>query len=114
MDNTTRLYEQLKQYIGTSEHPISDIENLYNRFQTIFDIKEITEFKNSMTAEPYTPTQFVHLASTMKRSFIEGYLLAQIEQKRKDIRSVYDMYKQETECQTPKQKETKNESKTSS
>jgi hypothetical protein len=111
MDNTTRLYEQLKQYIGNTEHPLSDIEKLYNKFQTIFDLKEIAEFKNAMGAEPYTPSQFVHLASSMKRSFIEGYLLAQIEQKRKDIRDVYNMYKQEQECQKI---ETKKESKTSS
>ena len=111
MDNTTRLYEQLKQYIGNAEHPLPDIEKLYNKFQIIFDLKEITEFKNAMGAEPYTPSQFVHLASSMKRSFIEGYLLAQIEQKRKDICNVYNMYKQEQECQKIK---TKKESKTSS
>lgn len=113
MDNATRLYEQLKQFIGNSAQPVEDIENLYNKFQTIFDIKEIAEFKNAMGAEPYTPAQFVHLASTMKRSFIEGYLFAQLEQKRKDIRNVYNMYKQEQVCQTQKIP-TKKESKTSS
>ena len=110
MDNTTRLYEQLKQYIGNQEHSLTNIDTLYNKFQTIFDIKEIAEFKNAMTAEPYTPAQFVQLASTMKRSFIEGYLLAQLEQKRKDIRTLYNMYKQEQKCQKI---ETKNESKIS-
>lgn len=105
MDNATRLYEQIKQYIGNQEHSLADIDTLYNKFQAIFDIKEVTEFKNAMTTEPYTPAQFVQLASTMKRSFIEGYLLAQLEQKRKNIRQVYNMYKEDKVCPV-----TKNES----
>lgn len=111
MDNTTRLYEQLKLFIGNSAQPVEEIDYLYDKFQTVFDIKEIAEFKNAMTAEPYTPNQFVHLASTMKRSFIEGYLFAQLEQRRKNIRDVYNSYKQEQECQKIS---TKTESKTSS
>ena len=84
---------------------MTDIDALYNKFQTIFDIKEVAEFKNAMAAEPYTPTQFVQLASTMKRSFIEGYLLAKLEQKRKNIKIAYNMYKEDKVCPV-----TKNES----
>jgi len=108
MDNTTRLYEQLKIYMNDRQQSPCYIDDLYNKFQGIFDIKEIKEYKVAANTEPYTPAQFTHLTTAMQHAFIEGYLLAQMEEHRKTIKAMYNSYKQETECQ-----QTKNDVKTS-
>ena len=102
MDNTTRLYEQLTIYMHDEQQqcPSSSysIANLHNKFQGIFDIKEVKEYKAAVNAESYTPAQFLHLTNAMQHAFIEGYLLAQAEADRKTIKYLYNSYKQETEC----------------
>lgn len=101
MDNTTRLYEQLTIYMHDRQQQCSSpciIDDLHNKFQGIFDIKEVKEYKAAVNAESYTPAQFLHLTNAMQHAFIEGYLLAQAEADRKTIKYLYNSYKQETEC----------------
>ena len=107
MDNTTRLYRQLNNYLSAPERPVEYFEEVYDKMQGIFDIKEVAEYKNSMDVERYTPAQFKHLTSSMKRAFIEGYLLAQMEQSRQEIRTLYNMYK-DLECPIETKKDVKN------
>ena len=106
MNNTTRLYQQLREYLSAPERPTEYFEQIHDKMAGIFDIKEVAEYKNSLEVEDYTPAQFKHLTSSMKRAFIEGYLLAQMEQARYEVRTLYKLYRQE-ECQ-PTKKDVKN------
>lgn len=102
MNNTTRLYQRLRNYLTAPERPVEYFEALNDRLSDIFDLKEVAEYKNSIEVEEYTPAQFQHLTSAIKRAFVEGYLLAQIEQSRDNLRTLYNIYRQEECPQTKK------------
>lgn len=102
MNNTTRLYKKLRDYLEIEAQPIEYFESLYKQMSDIFDLKEVSEYKTAMTVEQYTPAQFKHLTSSIKKAFIEGYLLAQTEQMHKDIKTLYNIYRQEECPQTKK------------
>ena len=110
-NNTTRLYQQLRNYLTDPNRPSEYFEELQDKMAGIFDIKEVAEYKSAMEVEEYTPAQFRHVTAVMKRSFVEGYLLAQLEQSRKEIKTLYNMYRRE-ECQ-PMKKATKKDVKNS-
>ena len=97
MNNTTRLYSQLRNYLSNSEIPRMYFDKIYDKFEGVFERKEIEEYKN-MGPDKYPPQQFSHLVMSMKQSFVEGYLLAQMEQSRSDIKALYTKYKQEVQC----------------
>ena len=97
MNNISRLYSQLRNYLSNASIPQTYFENIYSKFEEIFARKEIEEYKN-MGMDKYPPQQFSHLVMSMKQSFVEGYLLAQMEQSRADIKSLYTRYKQEVQC----------------
>ena len=105
-NNTTRLYQQLRTYLSAPERPVEYFDQIQNKMSGIFDIKEVAEYKYAIETEPYTPSQFKHLTSSMKRAFVEGYLLAQMEQSREEIRTLYKLYRQE-ECPIQTNKDVK-------
>lgn len=112
MNNTTRLYTQLRNYLASYSIPAGYYENIYTKFQEIFERKEIEEYKN-MGTEVYPPPQFAHLHDSMRRAFVEGYLLAQMEYSRENIKAMYNTYKQEIIC-PPKTTHKKEDVKSSS
>ena len=95
MKKLTKLWLELISLI----EEIDDIDlfntQIYEQFKEIFDVKEVREYKRFKDTRIISPLEFELTTDTMKRAFVEGYLLAQMEQKRNDIKDLYNIYKKD-------------------
>jgi len=86
----TKITEQLVKEEKESAGPCQLVE----KFNNIFDLKDVYEYKNSICVDPfYSPRQFAYLSMSIRRAFIEGYLLAQEERRKEDAAYLYNCYK---------------------
>ena len=96
MKNITRLWTQLADSLAEITTNQSFMTELYDKFGEIFDLKDANEYKVAASvSDVITPKQFVHTSAAMQRAFVEGYLLAQMEQKQEDIKYLYNCHRKE-------------------
>lgn len=96
MNNLTKIWNDLTAELVDKQHGEGYMEDLNKKFGEIFDIKDVTEYKQACMTEPFfSPQQFTHLSNAMRRALVEGYLLAQIERKKEDIKMLYNCYKED-------------------
>ena len=88
MKPLTKLWNQITDsLIELGENDIFTKE-LYNKFDEIFNLKDVDEFKNATKADYYTADMYMSTSHAMKRAFVEGYLLSQMEQRQENIKSL--------------------------
>ena len=96
MKNITRLWTQLTDSLAEVTNNQSFMAELYSKFGEIFDLKDANEYKIAGSiSDVMTPKQFSHTSAAMQRAFVEGYLLAQMEQKHNDIKFLYQCHRKE-------------------
>ena len=96
MNNLTKIWNDLTTELVDKQHNEGYLDGLNKKFGEIFDIKDVTEYKAACMTEPFfSPAQFTHLSNAMRRALVEGYLLAQIERKKEDIKMLYNCYKED-------------------
>ena len=95
MKKITKLWLELHNLL--EDVPDMDEFNteVFRKFGDIFDLKEVEEYKRAKDCTQITPLQFSTTTDVMKRAFVEGYLLAQLEQRKEDIRDLYNIYKKD-------------------
>lgn len=97
MKQLTKLWTHLNNSlsdIGCSEDFTKEV---YEQFDEIFDLKDVTEYKMAMNSDICSPSEFVRISQAMRRALVEGYLLAQMEQRKQDIKALYNCYRSELE-----------------
>ena len=95
MKPLTKLWNQITDsLIELGENDIFTKE-LYNKYDEIFNLKDVDEFKNAAKAEYYTADMYMNTSHAMKRAFVEGYLLSQMEQKQENIKALLKCYNME-------------------
>lgn len=96
MNNITKIWDELTKEFAKKEENSKFLEEINEKFGEIFDIKDVTEYKQAVMVEPfYSPQQFQHLSCAMRRALVEGYILAQLERKKEDIKMLYNCYKED-------------------
>lgn len=96
MKNITRLWTQLTDSLSEVTDNKSFLSELYDKFGEIFNLKDANEYKIASSASDIiSPKQFAHTSIAMQRAFVEGYLLAQMEQKHNDIKFLYQCHRKE-------------------
>ena len=96
MNNLTKIWNDLTAELVDKQHSEGYLEDLNKKFGEIFDIKDVTEYKAACMDQPFfTPSQFAHLSNAMRRALVEGYILAQIERKKEDIKLLYNCYRED-------------------
>lgn len=96
MNNITKIWDELTKEFAKKEENNKFLEEINEKFGEIFDIKDVTEYKQAVMVEPfYSPQQFQHLSCAMRRALVEGYILAQLERKKEDIKMLYNCYKED-------------------
>lgn len=96
MNNITKIWNELTEELVKKQEVDGYLEEINKKFGEIFDIKDVTEYKQACMAEPYfSPQQFQHLSNAMRRALVEGYILAQIERKKEDIKLLYNCYRED-------------------
>lgn len=107
MNKTTKLWNSVAEELVTAEQHQEFIDDVYDRFGEIFDIKDVTEYKNCALVDPFfAPTQFTYMSLAIRRAFVEGYLLCTAEQRKERVKLLFNCYKDEI------QEEPDNEEKT--
>lgn len=107
MNNTTKLWNSVAEELVTAEQHQEFIDDVYDRFGEIFDIKDVTEYKNCALVDPFfAPAQFTYMSLAIRRAFVEGYLLCTAEQRKERVKFLFNCYKDEI------QEEPDNEEKT--
>lgn len=107
MNKTTKLWNSVAEELVTAEQHQEFIDDVYDRFGEIFDIKDVTEYKNCALVDPFfAPTQFTYMSLAIRRAFVEGYLLCTAEQRKERVKFLFNCYKDEL------QEESDNEEKT--
>ena len=107
MNKTTKLWNSVAEELVTAEQHQEFIDDVYDRFGEIFDIKDVTEYKNCALVDPFfAPAQFTYMSLAIRRAFVEGYLLCTAEQRKERVKFLFNCYKDET------QEEPDNEEKT--
>ena len=95
MKPLTKLWNQITDsLIDLGDNDIFTKE-LYNKFDEIFDLKDVHEFKNAAKADYYTADMYMTTSNAMRRAFVEGYLLSQVEQKQENIKTLLKCYSME-------------------
>lgn len=97
MKQLTKLWTQLDNCLsdmGCSEDFTNEI---YKQFDEIFDLKDVYEYKRAMSSDICSPSEFINISNAMRRALVEGYLLAQMEQRKQDIKALYNCYRQDME-----------------
>lgn len=98
MRNVTTWWNQIAEELVDAEKDDAFLDELYDKFGEIFDIKDVTEYKHSVAVEPYyAPSQFHYLSLAIRRAFVEGYLLARMERRHEDMAMLYNCHKGEPE-----------------
>jgi len=95
MKEITQLWTKLSDCLFDINSNDAFIKELYDKFGEIFDLKDVYEYKNSAVLEGMSPGQFQLTSAAMRRALVEGYLLAQMEQKKDDIKHLYNCYREE-------------------
>ena len=96
MNNLTKIWTDLTEELVKKQQGDGYLEEINKKFGEIFDIKDVTEYKQACMTEPYfSPQQFQHLSNAMRRALVEGYILAQIERKKEDIKLLYNCYRED-------------------
>lgn len=96
MNNITKIWDELTKEFAKKEENNKFLEEINEKFGEIFDIKDVTEYKQAVMVEPfYSPQQFQHLSCAIRRALVEGYILAQLERKKEDIKMLYNCYKED-------------------
>ena len=96
MNNLTKIWNDLTEELVKKQQGDGYLEEINKKFGEIFDIKDVTEYKQACMAEPYfSSQQFQHLSNAMRRALVEGYILAQIERKKEDIKLLYNCYRED-------------------
>ena len=107
MNKTTKLWNSVAEELVTAEQHQEFIDDVYDRFGEIFDIKDVTEYKNCALVDPFfAPAQFTYMSLAIRRAFVEGYLLCTAEQRKERVKFLFNCYKDEI------QEEPDNEEKT--
>ena len=98
MNRTTKLWNSVAEELVTAEQHQEFVDDIYDRFGEIFDIKDVTEYKNCALVDPFfAPAQFTYMSLAIRRAFVEGYLLCTAEQRRERVKFLFNCYKDETE-----------------
>lgn len=94
--------KQLTKLWLTIHDSLTDIGNsdeftkeLYSKFDEIFDRKEVIEYKAAALSDILSPSQFLTTTNAMKRALVEGYLLAQLEQRKENTKQLYKTYRED-------------------
>lgn len=95
MKPLTKLWNQITDSLTELGDNDTFTKELYNKFDEIFDLKDVHEFKLATRAEYYTADMYMSTSNAMKRAFVEGYLLSQVEQKQENIKSLLKCYSTE-------------------
>lgn len=95
MKPLTKLWNQITDSLTELGDNDTFTKELYNKFDEIFDLKDVHEFKLAARAEYYTADMYMSTSNAMKRAFVEGYLLSQVEQKQENIKSLLKCYSTE-------------------
>ena len=107
MNKTTKLWNRVAEELVTAEQHQEFIDDVYDRFGEIFDIKDVTEYKNCALVDPFfAPAQFTYMSLAIRRAFVEGYLLCTTEQRKERVKFLFNCYKDDI------QEEPDNEEKT--
>lgn len=105
MNRTTKLWNNIAEELVIEEQNKGFIDDVYDKFGEIFDIKDVTEYKNCALVTPFfAPTQFSYMSLAIRRAFVEGYLLSLAEQKRDQIKLLFNCYKDDKETITYEKK----------
>jgi hypothetical protein len=105
MNKTTRLWNNIAEELVTEEQDPEFINDVYEKFGEIFDIKDVTEYKNCALVTPFfAPSQFSYMSLAIRRAFVEGYLLSMAEQKKERIKFLFNCYKDDKETITYEKK----------
>lgn len=96
MNKTTKLWNSVAEELVTAEQHQEFIDDVYDRFGEIFDIKDVTEYKNCALVDPFfAPAQFTYMSLAIRRAFVEGYLLCTAEQRKERVKFLFNCYKDE-------------------
>lgn len=111
MNHLTQLWNNIAEELVRVEESDDFLNDVYDKFGEIFDIKDVTEYKNSALVTPFlAPAQFNYLSLAIRRAFVEGYLLSKTEQRKEQVKLLYNCYKDEPEeKQDDKKKKTIND-----
>ena len=77
MNKLTQQYMELVDNLSDINYDAPFLSELEKKFTEIMDMKELYEFKHALPST--TTAQFQSTIETMHRAFIEGYLLAGLE-----------------------------------
>ena len=93
MNKTTKLWNSVAEELVTAEQHQEFIDDVYDRFGEIFDIKDVTEYKNCALVDPFfAPAQFTYMSLALRRAFVEGYLLCTAEQRNERVKFLFNCY----------------------
>jgi hypothetical protein len=96
MNNITKIWNELTEELVKKQEGDGYLEEINKKFGEIFDIKDVTEYKQAVMVEPFfSPQQFQHLSCAIRRALVEGYILAQVERKKDDIKMLYNCYRED-------------------
>ena len=95
MKKLTKLWSNLVDCLADVSGTETFSESVYNKFDEIFDLKDVAEYKSISDYELFSPAEFKHTSQAMRRAFVEGYLLAQAERKKEDIITLKKCFEQE-------------------
>lgn len=93
MKAITKLWTKMNDCLTDVGNTEEFTKEVYNKFDEIFNLKEVAEYKAAAITDVHSPSQFAHTTTVMKRALVEGYLLAQMEQRQADIKTLYNMYR---------------------
>ena len=97
MKQLTKLWTQLDNCLSDMGCNEDFTNEIYNQFDEIFDLKDVHEYKRAMNSDICSPSEFMNISNAMRRALVEGYLLAQMEQRKQDIKALYNCYRQDME-----------------
>ena len=111
MNKTTALWNEIAEGLVNEERDAAFIDDVYDKFGEIFDIKDLTEYKNCALVNPFfAPSQFSYMSLAIRRAFVEGYLLSAAEKRKENIKMLFNCHKDEKE-KHENEKETSTKSK---
>lgn len=102
MKPLTQLWTTLTSYLKELSDTDLFNDDLQKKLGEILDIKDAQEYKEATVTDVISPSQFAHTSRAMRRAFVEGYFLAQMEQRKDDIKTLYNMYHTDTKKELEK------------
>lgn len=98
MNKLTSMWKNIAEQLVTAEQDPGFLDDIYDKFGEVFDLKDVTEYKSCSNTDPYfSPSQFTFLSLAIRRALVEGYLLCKAEQRSDQIQLLFNCYKNEDE-----------------